>query len=80
MNVLLLRMGLLLGFGAVFLQIAVFLQPLLPKQYQIAPVCETVSQALLQSNYYQIKSAQSQSNQHLNHQQHEKSVVYQKVC
>ena len=50
MNVLLLRMGLLLGFGAVFLQIAVFLQPLLPKQYQIAPVCETVSQALLQSN------------------------------
>ena len=67
MNVLLLRMGLLLGFGAVFLQIAVFLQPLLPKQYQIAPVCETISQALSQSNYYQIKS--SQSNQHLNHQQ-----------
>ena len=76
MNVLLLRMGLLLGFGAVFLQIAVFLQPLLPKQYQIAPVCETVSQALLQSNYYQIKSAQSQSNQHLNHQQHEKSSLH----
>ena len=69
MNVLFLRMGLLLGFGAVFLQIAVFLQPLLPKQYQIAPVCETISQTLLQSNYYQIKSAQLQSNQHLNHQQ-----------
>ncbi len=70
MNVLFLRMGLLLGFGAVFLQIAVFLQPLLPKQYQIAPVCETISQTLLQSNYYQIKSAQLQSNQHLNHQQY----------
>jgi hypothetical protein len=31
----------------VFLQIAVFLQPLLPTQYQIAPVCETISRALL---------------------------------
>lgn len=44
---MLLRSGLLLGFAAVFLQIAVFLQPLLPKQYQIAPVCETISRALL---------------------------------
>lgn len=65
MNVLLLRMGLLLGFSAVFLQIAVFLQPLLPKQYQIAPVCETISQALIQSDYYQIKSVQ-----YLSHLQH----------
>ena len=32
---------------AVFLQIAVFLQPLLPAQYQIAPVCETITRALL---------------------------------
>ncbi|MPW44289.1 hypothetical protein A7A69_15505 [Acinetobacter sp. Ac_1271] len=47
MSVLLLRTGLLLGFAAVFLQIAVFLQPLLPKQYQIAPVCETITQALM---------------------------------
>ena len=77
MNVLFLRMGLLLGFGAVFLQIAVFLQPLLPKQYQIAPVCETISQTLLQSNYYQIKSAQLQSNQHLNHQQDEKTALHE---
>ena len=42
----LLRMGLLLGFLAVFLQIAVFLQPLLPQQYQIAPVCETITRVL----------------------------------
>lgn len=42
----LLRIGLLLGFLAVFLQIAVFLQPLLPQQYQIAPVCETITRAL----------------------------------
>ena len=42
-----LRYGLLLSFTAVFLQIAVFLQPLLPQQYQIAPVCETITRALL---------------------------------
>lgn len=41
-----LRAGLLFSFAAVFLQIAVFLQPLLPKQYQIAPVCETITRAL----------------------------------
>ena len=38
-----LRLGLLLGFAAVFFQIAVFIQPLLPKQYQVAPVCETIT-------------------------------------
>ena len=37
--------GLLLAFATVLLQIAVFLQPLLPEQYQIAPVCETISNA-----------------------------------
>jgi Protein of unknown function (DUF2946) len=41
------RGGLLLSLAAVFLQIAVFLQPLLPKQYQVAPVCETITRALL---------------------------------
>ena len=41
-----LRAGLLFAFAAVFLQIAVFLQPLLPKQYQVAPVCETITRAL----------------------------------
>lgn len=55
-----LRAGLLLAFGAVLLQIAVFLQPLLPKQYQIAPVCETISRALnLESQL--IKNKQSLS-------------------
>jgi len=42
-----LRAGLLFAFAAVFLQIAVFLQPLLPTQYQVAPVCETITRALL---------------------------------
>ena len=37
--------GLLLAFATVLLQIAVFLQPLLPEQYQIAPACETISNA-----------------------------------
>lgn len=41
------RSGLLLSCFAVFLQIAVFLQPLLPRQYQIAPVCETITRVLL---------------------------------
>ncbi|MCO8100862.1 DUF2946 family protein [Acinetobacter indicus] len=44
---MLIRSGLLLSLMAVFLQIAVFLQPLLPKAYQVAPVCETITRALL---------------------------------
>ena len=44
---LVMRSGLLLALVAVALQIAVFLQPLLPMQYQVAPVCETITQALL---------------------------------
>ena len=52
-----LRSGLLLSFVAVFLQIAVFLQPLLPKQYQIAPVCETITRALLLPNVHSEHSA-----------------------
>lgn len=44
---MLLRGGLLLSFAAVLLQIAVFLQPLLPEQYQVAPVCETITRALI---------------------------------
>ena len=54
---MLFRSGLLLSFAAVFLQIAVFLQPLLPKQYQIAPVCETITRALLLSNVHSEHSA-----------------------
>ncbi|NHC04207.1 DUF2946 domain-containing protein [Acinetobacter sp. 187] len=43
-----LKSGFLLSCIAIALQIAVFLQPLLPKQYQIAPVCETIARALVQ--------------------------------
>lgn len=55
------RSGLLLSFAAVLLQIAVFLQPLLPAQYQVAPVCETIVQALI---------PQSQHSHHHNHTTH----------
>ena len=62
------RCGLLLAFAAVCLQIAVFLQPLLPKQYQIAPVCETITKALLLPK---VQAAQSQSQHHAHHHSHQ---------
>ena len=65
---LLFRSGLLFAFTAVYLQIAVFLQPLLPKQYQIAPVCETITKALLLP---QVQAEQSQSQHHAHHHSHQ---------
>ncbi|EXV81471.1 hypothetical protein J832_2880 [Acinetobacter baumannii 25691_9] len=62
------RSGLLLACAAVFLQIAVFLQPLLPKQYQIAPVCETITRALLKPKAQ--TEAMSHAMHHSHHQQH----------
>ncbi|HJF28681.1 DUF2946 family protein [Acinetobacter bohemicus] len=59
-----LRGGLLLSLVAVFLQIAVFLQPLLPEQYQVAPVCETITRALL-SPVTQHSSASHADSSHL---------------
>lgn len=60
------RYGLLLSVIAVCLQIAVFLQPLLPKQYQVAPVCETITRALLLNHTvpHAEHSAASHSHQH----------------
>ncbi|WP_445114628.1 DUF2946 domain-containing protein [Acinetobacter sp. WZC-1] len=75
MNVLLFRTGLLLGFSAVFLQIAVFLQPLLPERYQIAPVCETISQALTQLQPTVHQHASSHDHSHTQHMQH--SALFQ---
>ncbi|ENW21386.1 hypothetical protein L313_0835 [Acinetobacter haemolyticus CIP 64.3 = MTCC 9819] len=62
------RCGLLLAFTAVCLQIAVFLQPLLPKQYQIAPVCETITQALLLPKVITAHNQHAQHSSHLGHQ------------
>lgn len=52
-----LRIGFLLGFTAVLLQIGVFLQPLLPPQFQIAPVCETITRALFQPDINNLRSS-----------------------
>ncbi|WP_038345792.1 DUF2946 family protein [Acinetobacter sp. A47] len=62
------RWGLLLAFTAVCLQIAVFLQPLLPKQYQIAPVCETITQALLLPKVQSMQSHSAHNSQPHSHQ------------
>ncbi len=70
---MLLRSGLLLSFAAVFLQIAVFLQPLLPKQYQVAPVCETITQALLLSPATDTHSSASHT-AHATHAEHQQVV------
>jgi len=65
---LLFRGGLTLAFIAVCLQIAVFLQPLLPKQYQISPVCETITQALLLPK---LKAVQVHAPHHMHHHAHQ---------
>ena len=39
-------LGRLLGLSAILLQIAVFLQPLLPENRHVSSVCETIVQAL----------------------------------
>lgn len=62
------RCGLLLAFAAICLQIAVFLQPLLPKHYQIAPVCETITQALLLPKIQVLSSQAVHSSHHHAHQ------------
>ena len=59
------RHGLLLSLAAVFLQIAVFLQPLLPQQYQVAPVCETITRALLLPVDHQNHTAHTQHHMHV---------------
>lgn len=61
--------GILLAFATVLLQIAVFLQPLLPEQYQIAPVCELISQVSRSRISLQESIAQSQHEDH-NHSTH----------
>lgn len=63
------RGGLLLSVVAVFLQIAVFLQPLLPSQYQIAPVCETITRALLLPSSQHVAHSEHTHADHSRHMQ-----------
>lgn len=76
---MLFRGGLLLACVAVFLQIAVFLQPLLPKQYQVAPVCETITRALLLSSptAHTVHTSVAQHEQHSQmHMQHQEQPAH----
>ncbi len=71
---MLLRGGLLLAAFAVFLQIAVYMQPLLPKQYLLGPACETITRALLLKT-----SAHSEHiihSDHTSHSHHTQSVEH----
>lgn len=47
-----LRTSVVLAFSAMLLQIAVFLQPLIPEQYKIARVCQTVAEIQQQSSMH----------------------------
>lgn len=53
---MLLRSGLLLACIAVLLQIAVYLQPLLPEKFHIAPVCLSMTHNLLTSSSHDTHS------------------------
>jgi hypothetical protein len=55
---LLKQSGLFIAFAALFLQIAVYLQPLLPEKFNIAPVCMSITHNLLSSTeHHSIHSA-----------------------
>lgn len=69
--VLLKPSGILLAFATVLLQIAVFLQPLLPEQYQIAPVCELISQVSRSRISLQESIAQSPHENHSSSAHHD---------
>ena len=56
--------GRLLGLSAILLQVAVFLQPLLPEKQHFSSVCKTVVQALFSD---QAKSANPLSADHTHH-------------
>lgn len=64
---LLFRSGFLFACAAVCLQIAVFLQPLLPVQYQISPVCETIAQALLSTQSGRMPDSKSLDHHPIQH-------------
>lgn len=72
--------GRLLGLTAILLQVAVFLQPLLPEKQHFSSVCKTVAQALffdqpssanqLSANLLQRTASTSTSESHLSHTAH----------
>ena len=72
--------GMLLAFATVLLQIAVFLQPLLPAQYQIAPVCELIAQVSRSRLSLQDSIAQAEQEQpHQTRSHHQTNPTTQSV-
>ena len=54
---MLLRSGLLLACTAILLQIAVYLQPLLPEKYHIAPICMSITHNLIAQSHHPVDSS-----------------------
>ncbi len=79
------RLGILLAFATIALQIAVFLQPLLPEEYQISPACETVlllstqikqklhlhSEQVLHTDHHSLHLDQPQADSHSDQHHHD---------
>ena len=64
---MLIRSGLLLAFATVLLQITVYLQPLLPEKYHIAPVCMSITHNLIAPSSQTVNSValKHESTEHL---------------
>lgn len=54
---MLLRNGLLLAFAIILLQLAVYLQPLLPGKYHITPVCLSMPHHLIAPSFDQVDTS-----------------------
>lgn len=65
------KTGVLIAIATVMLQLAVILQPLLPEQYQVAPVCEKISAIVITQSTALKNSALT----HLNHVSHQAHVA-----
>jgi hypothetical protein len=76
--------GLLLACATVLLQIAVFLQPLLPEKFQIAPVCLSITHNLLSpanhqhlhENYHALVHHLTHDHDHHDHDSHNHQCQY----
>lgn len=68
--------GLIIAFATVLLQLAVYIQPILPEKFHIAPVCMSIMHNLMQpqqhqqihEHYHELVGKISESGQHDHHQ------------
>ena len=80
------RSGIFIAFAAILLQIAVYLQPLLPEKFHIAPVCMSITHNLLSpADHHHIHSVHHELLQDLmlqhshDHNEHNRQCQYCKV-